>query len=210
METKSVGLWPWDRCGVSLSSLPMLCAHMCSSFSITLVVPPRPWWHLWPLLRVELSSRRYNMGKETSFQTPGTVWGCPCGCGRVSGGNNELLGGGLFAVSYPHPGLHRPRGRYSAQVPSPHAHALTWPWVMPCLILLVNGLRLQQEIRVPDHHHHVPKLWAKGTEESAPSIPLASELSQDQGQGPSTLEATTLALAALRVSSSIQSSSSRR
>lgn len=107
------------------------------------------------------------MGKGTSSETPGTACHCLCGCGHV-GGTMSYQEVACFGVASPHPGLCRLQGRCGDNLAPPCAHIPTWPWGTPYLILLVDGLWLQQEIGVPDHHHHVPELQAKRAARSGP------------------------------------------
>lgn len=121
------------------------------------------------------------------------TWLCPC--------KRWACVPAPFGVASPHRRLPGALMRCRA-----HHPLTTRPRAPPCLILLVDGLRFQQEVGVPDHHHHVLELGAEQAAGSGSPCPVPP---WGQGLG-RTLGAATLALAALRVSSSIQSSSSRR
>lgn len=94
----------------------------------------------------------------------GTAWLCPRGCAHASGGLVSWL---LFGVVSPHHGL--PGALMMCRA---HHPLTTRPRAPPCLILLVDGLRFQQEVRVPDHHHHVLELGAEQAAGSGSPCPV--------------------------------------
>lgn len=150
-----------------------------------------------------------NVGKEPSFQTSGTVWHFPCGCGHASGGHNELPGGGLFwGGMSPSWSLQTLRQMWGPSAPStcPCPTRGPGPPLASYSLSMASGFSRKSGypiITIMYRSCGQSEWWGQ-----AP-IPHAPRPWWGQGQG-SMLGTATLALAALRVSSSIQSSSSRR